>query len=239
MVTLGFAGCSVGGAPDHPFPGVATLGGVSEDDDGSTGGGDGSRPTTGDDESTSDAPWTTGSNPTGADSSDDGSTTEPACDGECVELCLDGQDDDGDGAVDCDDDDCAGHLACTCDVLPDEGFGVHLLCSDPVTWAQARDTCEAEGMQLVRVRGAAHNTWLADRTQAFVPGSWWMGLSDLDVEGVWTWSDGSPLSYEHWFPGEPNNGVSAPEHCVAFPEHDAYSWNDLECGAARPFICEA
>lgn len=234
IATLVGLGCAVGEDPDRT--GSSTPWGVE---------GEASTATPGNDESDGDSGSATegGSSTTLADPWDTaGPSTAttmptPGCEGECVELCMSGNDDDGDGVADCDDPDCADHLACSCDLLPDEGFGVHVMCSDPVPWVMARDACEASDMRLVVVDGEPHDTWLVSRSQPRVEGSWWLGLSDLEAEGQWVWSDGAPLGYAHWYPGEPNNGISAPEHCVAFPEHDAYSWNDLECASLRPFIC--
>ncbi|MCA9707549.1 MAG: S8 family serine peptidase, partial [Myxococcales bacterium] len=157
------------------------------------------------------------------------------CDGALGEDELD---EDGDGDVDCHDADCATHLACTCTLTPDEGFGQHVLCDDPVPWAAARDACEGSDMHLVSIESAAHDAWLVGHSQALDPISWWMGYSDLQVEGAWAWVDGTPPGYQHWFPGEPNNGIDTPEHCAAFPEHDGESWNDLDCAVLRPFVCE-
>lgn len=235
LLTIG-PGCSVGGEPEYGFPGVASLG--VPDDDGST--------TTPDEEegeasTTTIDPWDTAAPATATvdESGDGGSTTdEPGCIGDCVESCFGGLDEDGDGAFDCEDSDCAGHLACTCEVVPDEGFGVHVMCTDATSWTQARDACQASDMHLVSIQSAAHNTWLVQHSQALDPISWWMGFSDLQAEGVWVWVDGAPVDYVHWYPSEPSNGPVTPEHCAAFPEHDAYSWNDLDCALARPFICE-
>ena len=236
-------GCSVGGQvnPDQPFSPGLSPDDDDSDDDTSTTSPDRPEPTdsVGEDPTDGEDPWTTTTTTTGRETDDDTSTTEPGCIGDCIEVCFDGLDEDGDGAIDCDDSDCAAHLACSCVTTADEGFGTYVLCDDPVTWSAARDACEGSDMQLVSVDSEARNNWLVGQSSALNPlSSWWMGLNDLSLEGAWVWADGTPMGYQRWFPGEPNNGVVAPEHCAAFPEHDEYSWNDLDCQMLRPYICE-
>ena len=37
-------------------------------------------------------------------------------------------------------------------------------------------------------------------------GGVWLGLNDLEEEGTFTWSDGSPVDYsDSWLPNEPND----------------------------------
>merc|ERR1719423_202095 len=33
----------------------------------------------------------------------------------------------------------------------------------------------------------------------------WIGLSDEVAEGSWQWMDGTPLDFEYWLPGFPND----------------------------------
>lgn len=234
-------GCAAGGSPEPPAPMVASLG-VDDDDDGDWSSGpeedtDGEPGETSGGDTTGPSPLPPGDTTAGEEPEPE-TTTGSGCVGDCVETCIGGTDDDGDGDVDCDDADCADHLACTCVVADDLVHGLHVLCSDPTTWTEARDACEDSGMHLVSIDDAAHNQWLVARAMPLSAISWWMGYSDLTAEGVWTWVDGAPVTYENWYPGEPNNGVSAPEHCAAFPEHTATAWNDLSCDALHPFICE-
>ncbi len=44
--------------------------------------------------------------------------------------------------------------------------------------------------------------------------NYWIGLTDLDVEGTFVWqSNSEEASYTHWYPGEPNN-FDGQEHCT-------------------------
>ena len=63
----------------------------------------------------------------------------------------------------------------------------------------------------------------------------WIGLTDIEVESHWKWSDGSSLGpYETWAPQQPDNS-SLNQDCVGL-----YSvwWHDGPCLSKRRFICE-
>lgn len=60
----------------------------------------------------------------------------------------------------------------------------------------------------------------------------------LCVQGdSYTWSDGWPVFFTHWGPGEPTN--TPDEGCVTM--HGARffhgTWNDTKCDEAKPYVC--
>ncbi len=71
-------------------------------------------------------------------------------------------------------------------------------------WTLSQEAAEALGGTLAIVNDEAENTWIWD---TFSPASTelWIGLSDVVEEGVFVWTDGSPVTYSNWGPGEPNN----------------------------------
>uniref|UniRef100_A0A4W5LAZ3 C-type lectin domain-containing protein n=1 Tax=Hucho hucho TaxID=62062 RepID=A0A4W5LAZ3_9TELE len=72
---------------------------------------------------------------------------------------------------------------------------------------------------------SSENTFWAESRQdsgAFV----WIGLSDLETEGIWKWVDGTPLTTGYW-DGQPNN--LGDQDCVEFNSHRSTPlsvWND-------------
>lgn len=60
----------------------------------------------------------------------------------------------------------------------------------------------------------------------------WIGLVSGHNDS-YEWLDGSPLNYEHWKNGEPNN---IDENCVEMRQFDAL-WNDVHCDLKNGFIC--
>lgn len=64
---------------------------------------------------------------------------------------------------------------------------------------------------------------------------YWIGLTDVDMENHWKWSDGSPLgAYTNWGTYEPNNYL-VEEDCVTLYNK---VWYDIPCDSKVKFICE-
>ena len=53
---------------------------------------------------------------------------------------------------------------------------------------------------------------------------------------VYEWSDGTPVEYTNWEPGEPNDSGGT-EECVEAFLNPGRAWNDLDCGSPRHWIC--
>ena len=66
-------------------------------------------------------------------------------------------------------------------------------------------------------------------------GNFWIGYNDIASEGTFGWSSGAPAAFASWNSGEPND--SSNEDCTEF-RLGGNNWNDLNCGAAKAFICE-
>ena len=88
------------------------------------------------------------------------------------------------------------------------------------SWHAARDKCKELGGQLVTVPDAA--TW--ELVKTLTGGAkLWIGATDEITEGKWAWVDGSPMTFNDWASGEPNN-FGAAEHYLAV---NGKQWNDL------------
>ena len=108
-----------------------------------------------------------------------------------------------------------------------------------MSWTDARDYCRANDYDLASIHSASENAEVA----ALCPVWCFLGGSDVDQEGTWTWSDGSAWDYENWDTGQPNN-VNGPEDYLnmwgAAPgssnrEHG--KWNDLRPEGPHTFVC--
>ncbi|CAH0373266.1 unnamed protein product [Pelagomonas calceolata] len=108
-----------------------------------------------------------------------------------------------------------------------------------MSWTDAREYCRTHHHDLASIHSASENAEVA----ALCPVWCFLGGSDVDQEGTWTWSDGSAWAYENWDTGQPNN-VNGPEDYLnmwgAAPgssnrEHG--KWNDLRPEGPHTFVC--
>ena len=105
-----------------------------------------------------------------------------------------------------------------------------------VNFADAQTACLRLGLELATVHTAAENDEIASLVSA---GSAWVGGSDEDEEGVWTWTDGSPFDLgavpqqAPWSGSEPNGNQG--ESCLQFYQNGG--WNDVNCNTLLPVVC--
>lgn len=111
------------------------------------------------------------------------------------------------------------------------------------TWEDAKIYCETENAYLAEVNSEAEHLYLASLSGASTSSSWgyrWLGGSDIEKEGHWTWSHShSEVTVTFWNlkPSEPNGGRS--ENCLhMFSVSDGTKWNDVPCYFRFGFICE-
>jgi len=109
-----------------------------------------------------------------------------------------------------------------------------------VSWYEAKDICEWRGGRL-----AIHGMESYEKRQEILSnlgcsyGIMWIGLTDEDTEGQWTWINGklvNPNSDIGWTPGEPNN-AGGKEHCGELRAAEG-TLNDDSCFSVHEAICE-
>ena len=105
-----------------------------------------------------------------------------------------------------------------------------------VAFGQAKNLCKQMGGRLATPKTAEESEALrAGMAQRFEATRMWIGLNDLSQDGTWVWTNGSPLRYRAWAPGEPN--AYGREACVELFA-DRWNWNDLDCAQSLPSVCE-
>ena len=122
-----------------------------------------------------------------------------------------------------------------CVDLP-RGGALYRVCSRREKWPDARAICQAAGLDLMVPDSWEENVWVWERAREIEEAPYWIGLSDLDVEGVFAGVDGRPPRFDGWARGEPND--AAGEDCAHLLD-DAPRWNDGNCGIPYPYICES
>jgi len=137
------------------------------------------------------------------------------------------------------------------------GSTYHLVGSDAgsrITWAEAEAYAISLGGHLVTINDAAENDFVLNTfgptaltIQPALMGlrSLLIGLNDVDQEGTFVWSSGTPVTYTNWKPGQPE-GISPDEDYVGMlidssfglpgQWHDAVSdfrFNDITFGVVE------
>ncbi|KAL0967023.1 hypothetical protein UPYG_G00303570 [Umbra pygmaea] len=104
------------------------------------------------------------------------------------------------------------------------------------TWYEAREYCKMIGGDLLSIHSAADLNSL----DYHVSGNFWIGLSAQEPSSGYTWTDGSPLSFQYWQYGEPNNynGVESCAEMLMYYDQTVGSWNDADCDANKEWVCE-
>jgi len=121
--------------------------------------------------------------------------------------------------------------------MPETFGGVdYALCFNPEQWEDARSACLADGGDLASIHDEETNDFLWGTASAIEYTRWWFGLSDLEEDGVFVWSDGTDLDYFDWGGGEPNGGTN--ENCVHWADWNDGLWNDIPCDHLMPYVCQ-
>ena len=108
--------------------------------------------------------------------------------------------------------------------------------SKELNWNAARSACEALGSDLVVITSQTEQKALSSQ----IPDSQrtWIGMHrDPKDKSRWLWVDGSRPNYTPWNTGQPDGPH---QECALMysKENGGWKWNDLECSASFPYVCE-
>ncbi|XP_036201669.1 macrophage mannose receptor 1 isoform X2 [Myotis myotis] len=107
------------------------------------------------------------------------------------------------------------------------------------TWFDSRDFCRALGGDLASINNKEEQQaiWRLITASGNYHELFWLGLTYESSSEGFTWSDGSPVSYENWSYGEPNNYGNT-EYCGELKGDPSMSWNDINCEHLKNWICQ-
>ena len=106
---------------------------------------------------------------------------------------------------------------------------------EAMNYHDAKAQCESDGAFLAIPRSDDENAFIA----RLLPNeNIWIGLNDIDKEGIFVAVDGQDVSYTKWLNGEPNNlenedGVEI----LADRQFSNGYWNDAPIKSRKKFVC--
>jgi hypothetical protein len=122
--------------------------------------------------------------------------------------------------------------ACPDGVLGPDSTRCYLASEADAVWQSAREQCLDWQGALVRVDTAEEDRFI----ETLVSASQWLGASDTVFDNVFVWTDGSPLVFGNWGPGQPDR-FPGPD-CIEKRASAGGLWFDQPCDLARAFVCE-
>ena len=116
--------------------------------------------------------------------------------------------------------------------------GCYHFLSGPITWMQAKTSCEEMNMRLVEIETEEENRALTKEALKVLGSSkaayLWIGLTDRAREGTWVWNSGKEPTYTAWRSSsrEPND-YKGSEDCALHYFQSHGGWNDWDCEHAN------
>jgi hypothetical protein len=126
--------------------------------------------------------------------------------------------------------------ACSDEFFDESSGRRYLLRTSQLGWAAARSACQQWGGDLASVGSATENTIVGDLISCAGFAAAYIGLNDIDEEGVFVWSTGEPLSYSNWNLGSPHSDGENRD-CVILLTTQGNRWSDEPCDVGRRHVC--
>ncbi|XP_052806091.1 macrophage mannose receptor 1-like [Mya arenaria] len=105
--------------------------------------------------------------------------------------------------------------------------------SDARTWSDAQSICQNEGGNLVCIQSVFESAFVHSLISQNY--SYWIGLSDTKIKGLYGWADGWPVGYTNWGWKEPSYNQQGTGCVVA---NTNGKWNDTSCTRLMRYVCE-
>ncbi|KAI4885151.1 hypothetical protein NFI96_007998, partial [Prochilodus magdalenae] len=106
----------------------------------------------------------------------------------------------------------------------------YFISTEKKSWSESRQYCRERGADLVIINSREEQEFI---NKVFGATEAWIGLTDPDSENVWKWVDGSTLTTEFWWTGEPNDWNESEDCAVTgskfAPSKNVTTWADYPC----------
>jgi serine/threonine protein kinase len=109
------------------------------------------------------------------------------------------------------------------------------LFAEHLTWQDARRKCESMNGRLAKIWTREDNEILMKTMAGGAVNGAWVGASDEDKEGKWTWRDGSALNYSNWDAGQPNDLGAGEDYLLLVHKFNPGIWWDQPNTAGQGF----
>uniref|UniRef100_UPI003AAF7558 CD209 antigen-like protein C isoform X3 n=1 Tax=Centroberyx gerrardi TaxID=166262 RepID=UPI003AAF7558 len=115
------------------------------------------------------------------------------------------------------------------------GSSCYYISSKRRSWDQSRQACLQREADLVIINSREEQDFLSQFAVAA-----WVGMTDRDEEGIWTWVDGTPVISDRlqWAPGQPDDTFGGEDCGDIRVMPNFIGLNDYNCSAITSWICE-
>ncbi|XP_056322518.1 CD209 antigen-like protein E [Danio aesculapii] len=110
---------------------------------------------------------------------------------------------------------------------------LYFISSEKKNWTESRRDCKERGADLIIIESKEEQEFV--EREIGVSDSVWIGLTDSEVEGTWTWVNGTSLSPGFWGAGEPSGTSTNDEDCAV---NLSLGFGDYPCKNPFKWICE-
>ncbi|XP_065146855.1 C-type lectin domain family 4 member M-like isoform X2 [Paramisgurnus dabryanus] len=110
-------------------------------------------------------------------------------------------------------------------------FSYYYISSEMKNWNESRRYCRERGADLIIINNKEEQDFIKKTMSS--PVRFWIGLTDIEVEGRWKWVDGSTLTTRFWVTPQPDGKRNA--NCVL---STSSGWFDYQCSYSTKWICE-
>lgn len=103
------------------------------------------------------------------------------------------------------------------------------------SWHNSQGRCATLGANLPSIHSQEENVYVQNLHGGEHA---WLGLSDINTEGKFVWSDGTPFDFHYWAKQQPNNFHNQDcVHTLGLRQDHLYRWNDVNCSECHKFTC--